>query len=110
MISKFDDHFNKLLIKINSNNKFILGLSGGIDSMALLHLIKNFKDDKRNVSIDCMPIIIDHNLEIIKASDYIIDLGPYGGNKGGEIVFQGDIDKFLKSETLTAINLKKVMN
>ena len=62
MISKFDDHFNKLLKKINSNNKFILGLSGGIDSMALLHLIKNFKDDKRNVSINCMPIIIDHNL------------------------------------------------
>mgnify|MGYP005706745565 FL=1 len=55
-------------------------------------------------------IIIEHNLEIIKASDYIIDLGPYGGNKGGEIVFQGNIDKFLKSETLTAINLKKVIN
>ena len=30
--------------------------------MALLHLIKNFIDDKRNVSINCMPIIIDHNL------------------------------------------------
>ena len=55
-------------------------------------------------------IIIEHNLEIIKASDHIIDLGPYGGNKGGEIVFQGDIDKFLKTNTLTAINLKKVMN
>ena len=58
MISKFDDHFNKLLKKINSNNKFILGLSGGIDSMALLHLIKNFANDKRNASINCMPIII----------------------------------------------------
>ncbi len=62
MISKFDDHFNKLLKKINSNNRFILGLSGGIDSMALLYLIKNFIDNKRNVSINCMPIIIDHNL------------------------------------------------
>ena len=62
MISKFDDHFNKLLKNINSNNRFILGLSGGIDSMALLHLIKNFKADKRNVSINCMPVIIDHNL------------------------------------------------
>ncbi len=62
MISNFDDHFNKLLKKINSNNRFILGLSGGIDSMALLHLIKNFNDDKRNVFINCMPIIIDHNL------------------------------------------------
>ena len=62
MISKFDDHFNKLLNSLNSNNKFILGLSGGIDSMALLHLIKNFTDDKRNVSINCTSIIIDHNL------------------------------------------------
>ena len=62
MISNFDDHFNKLLKHFNSNNKFILGLSGGVDSMALLNLIKNFIDDKRNVSIDCMPIIIDHNL------------------------------------------------
>ncbi len=62
MISKFDDHFNKLIKSVNSNNKFILGLSGGIDSMALLHLIKNFIDDTRNLSIKCTPLIIDHNL------------------------------------------------
>ena len=62
MIVNFDDRFNKLLKNVNSNNKFILGLSGGMDSMALLHLIKDFIDDKRNISIDCMPIIIDHNL------------------------------------------------
>ena len=62
MISNFDDHFNKLLKKINGNNRFILGLSGGIDSMALLQLIKNFNDNKENVSINCMPIIIDHKL------------------------------------------------
>ncbi len=62
MISNFDDHFNKLLKNLKSNNKFILGLSGGIDSMALLHLIKTFMDDKKNISINCMPIIIDHNL------------------------------------------------
>ena len=62
MISNFDDRFNKLLKSLNSNNKFILGLSGGIDSMALLHLIKNFIDYKRNVRIKCIPIIIDHNL------------------------------------------------
>ena len=62
MISNFDHHFNKLLKNIKSNNRFVLGLSGGIDSMAMLNLIKNFIDDKRNVSIDCMPIIIDHNL------------------------------------------------
>lgn len=62
MISNFDDHFNKLLKSLNSNNKFVLGLSGGVDSMALLHLIKNFIDDKKNVSVNCLPIIVDHNL------------------------------------------------
>ena len=62
MIPNFDDHFNTLIKSLNSNNKFILGLSGGVDSMALLHLIKNFIDDNRNVPINCIPIIIDHNL------------------------------------------------
>ncbi len=62
MISNFDDHFNKLLKSLNSNNKFVLGLSGGIDSMALLHLIKNYTINKRNIPINCIPIIIDHNL------------------------------------------------
>jgi len=62
MISNFDDHFNSLIKNLNSNNNFVLGLSGGIDSMALLHLIKNFMDDKTNVPIKCIPIIIDHNL------------------------------------------------
>ncbi len=62
MITNFDDHFNTLIKSLNSNNKFILGLSGGIDSMALLHLIKNFIDDNRNIQINCIPMIIDHNL------------------------------------------------
>ncbi len=62
MISNFDDHFNTLIKSLNSNNRFILGLSGGIDSMALLHLIKNFIDDNRNVPVNCIPVIIDHNL------------------------------------------------
>ena len=62
MIPSFNNHFNKLLKRLNSNNNFILGLSGGKDSMSLLHLIKNFIDDERNVSIKCMPIIVDHNI------------------------------------------------
>ena len=34
-------------------------------------------------------LVIEHNLEVIKTSDYIVDLGPDGGDKGGEVVFQG---------------------
>ncbi len=62
MISNFDDHFNILLKKVNTNKRFVLGLSGGIDSMSLLHLIRDFIDNKKNTSIYCTTVIIDHNL------------------------------------------------
>ena len=36
-------------------------------------------------------IIIEHNMDVIKIADYIVDLGPQGGKKGGKIIFQGFI-------------------
>lgn len=36
-------------------------------------------------------LVIEHNLDIIKRSDYIIDLGPDGGDNGGELVFRGHL-------------------
>jgi excinuclease ABC subunit A len=47
-------------------------------------------------------IIIEHNLDVIRASDWIIDIGPEGGNEGGQILFEGtptDIIKCKKSYT-----------
>ena len=47
-------------------------------------------------------VIIEHNLDVIKCADYIIDLGPEGGNKGGEIVVTGtpeEVSKCKKSYT-----------
>ena len=38
-------------------------------------------------------IVIEHNLDVIKNSDYIIDLGPEGGDKGGMIVAKGSVDE-----------------
>ena len=37
-------------------------------------------------------IVIEHNLDVIKTADWLVDLGPDGGDKGGEVVFQGKID------------------
>lgn len=43
-------------------------------------------------------IIIEHNLDVIKCADWIIDLGPEGGEKGGNIVFQGKPEDLIKEE------------
>ncbi len=43
-------------------------------------------------------VVIEHNLEVIKQADWIIDLGPEGGDKGGEITVEGRLDKLVKNE------------
>jgi len=53
-------------------------------------------------------ICIEHNLDVIKYADWIIDLGPEGGNKGGNIVFEGTPEELIKNKTsFTAKYLKK---
>ena len=43
-------------------------------------------------------IVVEHNIELIKSSDYIIDLGPFGGSNGGELVFEGSPEKLAKNK------------
>lgn len=53
-------------------------------------------------------IIIEHNMEVIKSSDYIIDLGPEGGEKGGFVTFEGTPEQMTKIEgNYTATFLKE---
>ncbi|MGA2436613.1 MAG: hypothetical protein ABSG25_15165, partial [Bryobacteraceae bacterium] len=43
-------------------------------------------------------LIIEHNLEVIRSADWIIDLGPEGGERGGEIVAQGTPERIAATE------------
>ena len=56
-------------------------------------------------------IIIEHNLDVIKVADYIIDLGPEGGNKGGTVVIQGTPEEVAKCKnSYTGKFLKKIFD
>ena len=55
-------------------------------------------------------IVIEHNLDVIKTADWIIDLGPDGGDKGGEIIAQGTPEELINiNNTYTGQFLKKLL-
>ena len=55
-------------------------------------------------------IVIEHNLDVIKVADHIIDIGPEGGDNGGEIIFQGTPEEIIKDKnSYTGIFLNKIM-
>jgi excinuclease UvrABC ATPase subunit len=55
-------------------------------------------------------IVVEHNLDVIRHADWIIDLGPYGGNHGGQVVFTGTPEDLLSAEgSLTATHLKRYL-
>ena len=62
MIPNFNINLIKILNNLQNKNRFVLGLSGGLDSMALLHLLKNFINENKELKIDLIPVIVDHNL------------------------------------------------
>ena len=74
------------------------------DIKRLLEVLGRLTDSGNSV------VVIEHNLDVIKTSDYIIDLGPEGGDGGGEIVAQGTPEKVAKSGTYTGDFLKNVLN
>ena len=73
-------------------------------------LNKLLKTLKTLVNQDNTVVIIEHNLDIIKNADHIIDLGPKGGHKRGQIIAQGTPKEFVKKFTTpTAQELKKCL-
>lgn len=56
-------------------------------------------------------LVIEHNMDVIKSADYIIDMGPEGGKNGGQVVAQGMPEEIIKSpNSITAAFLKKELN
>ena len=74
------------------------------DVHRLIDVLQAFVDKGNTV------IVIEHNLDVIKVSDHIIDLGPEGGSGGGEIVAQGTPEEVAKCEkSYTGMYLKKIL-
>lgn len=75
------------------------------DIKKLLQILNRIVDNGDTV------VVIEHNLDVIKVADYIIDLGPDGGNLGGEIVATGTPEEVAKStKSYTGQFLKKILN
>ncbi len=66
------------------------------DNQRLIHSLKELRDLGNTV------IVVEHDKDMMLAADYIIDIGPRAGRKGGEVVFQGTPAAMMKSQTLTA--------
>ncbi|MCK4312236.1 MAG: excinuclease ABC subunit UvrA, partial [Candidatus Cloacimonetes bacterium] len=65
---------------------------------------------QRLVSMGNTVIVIEHNLDVIKCADYIIDLGPEGGDEGGKIVATGTPEEVVDNKkSYTGKFLKKVL-
>jgi excinuclease ABC subunit A len=74
------------------------------DVRKLLEVLHELVDQGNTV------VVIEHNLEVIKTADWIIDLGPEGGDKGGEIVFAGTPEEIVReSRSYTGQFLKPVL-
>ena len=74
------------------------------DIKRLLEILQKIVDNKDTV------VIIEHNLDVIKVADYIIDLGPEGGDLGGEVVATGTPEEVMKNEkSYTGQFLKKII-
>jgi len=56
-------------------------------------------------------VVIEHNLDVIKTADYIIDIGPEGGERGGTVIAQGTPEEVAKVEgSYTGYYMNKILN
>lgn len=66
------------------------------DNLRLINSLKRLRDARNSI------IVVEHDKDMMLEADYVVDIGPKAGRKGGEVVFAGTPRKMLKSDTLTA--------
>lgn len=74
------------------------------DNVKLIDSLKRLRDMGNTV------IVVEHDEDMMRNSDYIVDMGPKAGRLGGHVVFQGRIDDMLRTETLSAGYLNKKLS
>ncbi|MCT4140203.1 excinuclease ABC subunit UvrA [Elizabethkingia anophelis] len=72
------------------------------DTENLIEVLKNLRDLGNTV------IVVEHDEDVMRAADHIIDIGPEAGYLGGEVVFSGDFEEIKKANTLTSDYLNGV--
>ena len=66
------------------------------DNERLIHSLKELRDLGNTV------IVVEHDEDMMRSADWIVDIGPRAGRKGGEVVFQGTPQEMLQTDTITA--------
>lgn len=66
------------------------------DNRKLIDSLQRLRDAQNSV------IVVEHDKDMMLEADYIVDIGPKAGRKGGEVVFEGTPDEMLRTQTLTA--------
>jgi excinuclease ABC subunit A len=72
-----------------------------LDIQRLMNLLFKLRDAGNTI------IVIEHNLDVIRLADHIIEIGPMGGKKGGTLVFSGNPKQLSKEDTLTGTFLRR---
>jgi excinuclease ABC subunit A len=66
------------------------------DNRRLIESLQHLRDAENSI------IVVEHDEDMMRAADFVVDVGPFAGEHGGEIVAQGTFDEILKSNSLTA--------
>jgi excinuclease ABC subunit A len=66
------------------------------DNHRLIDSLKKLRDSGNSV------VVVEHDKDMMLASDYVVDMGPFAGQRGGEVVFEGTPEEMLRKNTLTS--------